>query len=162
MPKGVVYTDEQMVVQLHRYFEFLEIFVHLHLLILNSDSTSCCCCCFNVNSTKGWVWDVTYCVAPLSWATGRWLIFSAIINCSAVFLSSKPPDQWLEEIALVRPRTLIMMPSILSKYRSQYMIEVDRYAASPLAVPPEGIIPASLGVCVLIVSFVIISMILFF
>ena len=55
-----------------------------------------------------------------------------------------------------------MMPSILSKYRSQYMIEVERDAASPLAVLPEGIIPASLGVCVLIVSFVIISMIFFF
>lgn len=42
------------------------------------------------------------------------------------------------------------------------MIEVERDAASPLAVPPEGIIPASLGVLVLIVSFVIISMISIF
>ncbi len=103
------------------------------------------------NSTKGWVWDLTYCVAPLSWATGRWLIFSAIVNCSAVFLSSKPPDQWLEEIALVRPRSLIMMPSILSKYRSQYMIEVERDAVSPLAALPEGIVSASTVNCVLIV-----------
>ncbi len=150
-----------MVVQLHRYFELVEIIVH-HITFDFDSISRCCCCCFNVNSTKGWVWGVTYCVVPLSWATGRWLIFSAIINCSVVFLSSKPPDQWLEEIALVRPRTLIMMPSILSKYRSQYIIEVERDAASPLAVPPEGIIPASLGVCVLIVSFVIISMISIF